>query len=184
MEDENLIKQAKNGSNQAFDKLLKKYNRLISRTVMSLVKDSCDAEEIICTVCVKLYKNIKKYTTAISFEAWIKTIAINTCIDYFRKVKNDNSKRILVDDMSLYHCDSYEPSGEDYLINNQLRKDIDKAIEMLPKRKRRVIELYFFENKSYKEIAKLLNTPEGTIKSDLSRAKQKLKTFLSTLTKQ
>ena len=63
MEDTTLIEQAKKGSNQAFDKLLKKYNSIISRTVMSLVKDSCSADEIICIVMVKLYKNINKYTT-------------------------------------------------------------------------------------------------------------------------
>lgn len=178
--DNNLIKQAKNGSNQAFDKLLKKYNNLISRTVMSLVKDSCRADEIICIVMVKLYKNINKYTTSISFEAWVKTIAINACIDYFRRMQNENSKKVSMDSEDYYQFDSYEPSGEDWVINNNLKKGIDDAIQSLPKRKRRVVELYFLENKSYKEIAKLLATPEGTIKSDLSRAKQKLKTLLQT----
>ena len=124
---------------------------------------------------VKLYKNIKKYTTSISFEAWIKTIAINSCIDFFRRRKNENSKKVSLDSINYYQPDSYEPSGEDWVINNVLKKDINDAICSLSKRKRRVVELYFLENKSYKEIAKLLATPEGTIKSDLSRAKQKLK---------
>lgn len=174
-----IIEQAKNGKNSAFDVLLKEYNSLIRHSVKSLVKDDCDAEEIICIVMIKLYKNINKYTTSISFEAWIKTIAINTCIDYFRKVKNNQSRLVSLDSLN-YDCLSDDSCNDDIRIASEDRHNkIVDALNLLPKRKKRVVELYFFENKSYKEIAKLLSTPEGTIKSDLSRAKQYLKKHLT-----
>lgn len=176
--DENIIEQAKNGSKLAINKLLQKYNRFIRRTVKSLVKDDCFADEIICTVMIKLYKNINKYTKAISFEAWIKTIAINSCIDFFRTVQNNRNKVVPLNDIVINSIDSYAPSGEECLINTNISKDVQAAIDSLPKRRKRVVELYFFENKQYKEIAKLLSIPEGTVKSDLSRSKQKLKTIL------
>lgn len=175
--DKKIIEQAKEGSNSAFNKLFNKYNRLISHVVKSLVKDDYDAEETICTVMIKLYKNIKKYTYEISFEAWIKTIAINCCIDYFRKIKNRQSKTDSLTELDNLLVD--ELTEDNRLANEDLHDKISKALETLPKRKKRVVELYFFENKSYNEIARLLSTPEGTIKSDLSRAKQKLKKILT-----
>lgn len=175
-----IISQAQSGNHQAFEQLCKQYNGLVRRTVKSLVKDSCDAEEIMAIVLVKLYQKINKYTTSISFEAWLKTVAINCCIDFFRRKSKEVKRTVSIDSQEFYTLCSTELNGEEDMANQHLHEELEKAIRNLPKRKRRVIELYYFENKSYAEIAKLLATPEGTIKSDLSRAKQKLKSQLQT----
>jgi RNA polymerase sigma-70 factor, ECF subfamily len=174
-----LIQQAKDGNEKAFTILYNMYSPLIKGVIFNIMKDENIMNELLNTVFIKVNAKISTYVTDISFEAWLKTIATNTCIDYIRTIIRDRRNESVDDEFNYTQLHSLEKNGEETLICKSDNYLLDKALTMLSKKKRRAIELYYFENKSYKEISKLLSTPEGTIKSDISRAKKQLKTILS-----
>lgn len=172
--DRALINKAKNGDKSAFTKLYKELSDKIKKDIMYIVKDETLADELLNDTFIKVWRKLDTYTQDISFQAWVKMIAVNCCIDHFRRNSDDKFVHIDDSDITLQLPDN----AGDVIARNELSDIVNTALLRIPFAKRRALELYYFNNLPYKEIAKLLRMPLGTVKSDINRAKKKLSNYL------
>lgn len=161
------------GKTEAFEFI---YNATAPK-IMTLCKryasNSDEAKDILQETYIKIYQNLKRFDVNSNFEAWAKRIAINTAIDHYRKnIKNTISLN-----------EEIEQIEEEVFVSKDLLKyDVNivlSAIQKLPDGYRLILNLYVLENKTHKEIAELLNINESTSRSQLTKARQTLKSMFN-----
>ncbi|RRD63163.1 RNA polymerase sigma factor [Tannerella forsythia] len=156
MADEELVVMYATGNNAAFDVLLNRYKSNIHAYIYYIVRDRDLTEDIFQETFVKVIMTIKqgRYTENGKFKAWITRIAHNLIIDHFRQERNENTisndevEVDLFNDMRL--C---EGTVEDHLVQAQVLSDVKKMVEYLPDNQREVLEMRYYQNMSFKEIA-------------------------------
>ena len=178
----NLVEEIKTkGSEKAFSKLYHYYYKTIWLTIYNIVKNKDIADDLISITFTKVYQKIESFVDNISFEMWIKTIAINTSIDYIRKMKNEKLNNYIDDEESTIQLNELSESPEDENIAKENVEIIMKALPKLRKRYRDLIQARI-DGKSYKQISYELDIPESTLKSTLSKARVRLKEIINQLT--
>ena len=155
------VKRAKGGNKEAFCNLIRINKIAMYRVSKSILSKEEDVEDAVSEAILKAYKNIKSLKDESLFKTWLIRIVINESNTLYKK----RSKEITVD--------------KDNFINIKTKdtyKDLTlyDAINSLEEDLRMTTILFYFEGMKYKDIAKLLNIKEGTVKSRLSRAKEKL----------
>ena len=134
--------------------------------------NSEDALDILHEGFIKVFKNMSKYEIGTSLSAWIRRIMVNTAIDFYRK----NVRRRTEDIEQAYHLGSSEPDA----ISGLTTQEILTAVQELSPAYRAVFNLYIIEGYSHKEIADILGITESTSRSNLVKARFKLKETLKT----
>lgn len=129
-----------------------------------------DALDIMHDAFIKVFKNMSKYNPGTSLSSWMKRIMINTAIDFYRKRK----RRRTEDLDTAYSVQSNDPDA----ISQIAAKEIIAALQLLTPAYRMVFNLYVIEGHSHKEVAKKLNITESTSRSNLVKARTKLKAIL------
>jgi len=181
-EDSKLIESALNGEQSGYDKLMKKYYKLIQSLIYRMIYNKEDVEDLTQEAFIKAFNSLDKFDREFAFSTWLYKIATNNCIDYLRKKKLSTfsiDKEISSEDDDL----RFEIPDEDYkpdreLINRQREKIIDEAIDSLPDKYRTIIILRHKGDLDYEEIAKELKIPLGTVKAHLFRARELLNKYL------
>ena len=154
--DEQLVSAYAAGDNNAFDQLLKRHKARLFNFILSMVKDSDLADDIFQETFVKAIMTIKQggYTEHGKFSAWLIRIAHNLVIDSFRHEKWENMISSAEDESDpLNRRELSEGNIEDFMINDQIKKDIRKIVMSLPDAQREVLVMRFYRNMSFKEIA-------------------------------
>lgn len=170
----NLVEQAKNGSQRAFNKLYDKYYKTMWFTIYNIVKNKDVTEDLISVVFTKAYMKMDSYTEHISFEMWLKTIAVNSSIDYIRRMKNEKLNNYIDDEeTTIQLSDVMNSPEEDAIIKERLKLTLE-AIPTLKKNYRELIQSRI-DGLSYKDIAEKLAMNELTVKSNLNKARNILK---------
>lgn len=176
-----LIKQAKEGKQIAFTKLYNKFKQTIYITIIKIVKNRDVADDLLSTTFTKAFTKINSFVENISFEMWLKTIAINSSIDYIRHYKKDSALYWIDDDenckIQLNSTADYSPE-EDYIFK-ETDSNLSEALDKLRFKYRQIIELRTVQNLSYKEISEQLGLDENKVKSTLNVARKKLKKMLN-----
>lgn len=169
-----LVEQAKRGSQKAFSKLYYKYKTDIWYTIMSVVRNTDIADDLTSVVFTKAYEKLSMYTQHISFNMWLKTIAVNASIDYIRRNKKEQLNNYVDEDENPIQLSTLERSPEEDLI---LKEKLDIVLQAIPTLKRKYRDLINarIDGMSYKEIADKLAMNELAVKGDLNKARQKLK---------
>ena len=149
---------------ERFRRLMKEHGTALLRLCAMYLKDLSLAEDAVSETFLKAYKARDSFREESSEKTWLTSIAVNTCKDYlrtawFRRV----DRRITPDDLK-------EPAAETRFPDDT----VTRQILALPKKHREVILLRFYQEMDIRDIAILLKIPEGTVKSRLSRAKEKL----------
>lgn len=170
----NLVEQAKSGSERAFNKLYSQYKQTIWFTVYNIVKNRDIADDLVSVVFTKAYMKMESYVDHISFEMWLKTIAVNSSIDYIRRMKKEQLNNYVDDEESTIQLSDVERSPEEDLVLKEKLKIVLEAIPTLKTKYRELITARM-EGLSYKDIAEKLAMDELTVKSELNKARQKLK---------
>ena len=163
-----------------------KYQKILHQTFyskmlavcMRYAKNTAEAEDMLHEGFIKLYQILHKYNYQGSFEGWVRRIIINNSLDVLRKKKNFI---INVNQDNEYLIDNYSPKNADTenLEQSQLKAEgIIKAIQQLSPAYKAVFNMYVLEDMSHKEIAEKLNISEGASKSNLFKAKLKIKELL------
>ena len=156
MADEELVVMYAKGNNIAFDVLLNRYKSSVHSYIYYIVRDRDLTEDIFQETFVKVILTIKqgRYTENGKFKACITRIAHNLIIDHFRQERNENTisndevEVDLFNDMRL--C---EKTVEDAMVETQVFSDVKKMVEYLPDNQREVLEMRYYQNMSFKEIA-------------------------------
>ena len=163
--DEALVASYAEGSNEAFDILLNRYRSKIFSYIFHIVKNQDVADDIFQETFVKIIMTIKqgRYVETGKFSAWVTRIARNLVIDYFRQEKSENLVSIDNDDVDLLNRrDLSDSTIEDNMVQTQICNDIRRLIHSLPDSQRNVIEMRFYQNMSFKEIADATNVSINT----------------------
>ena len=178
--DQEIIVEVLNGNRDFFCLLVQKYERPIFNYIFRMVRSKPDAEDLAQDTFVKAFYALNKYDSTYEFSTWIYRIALNVCRDYFRK------KKLFLYSLSAPIGDEEESEFEDFipqdsfhnpddvLLNQELRLNLEKAIQDLPIKFREVIVLRHLEGLSYDEISSITGLPVGTVKTYLHRARKKL----------
>ncbi len=167
------IKKAKQGNEQAFTFLLNTFWNDVMRFQLSKIQNETAAEDITIKTFAKAFDKIHLYDEQYTFKTWILTISRNIYIDEFRKSKSEHftTQSFSSTDYELF---DQNPSPEDLLINEQNSVQLLSFINQLKPHYQEVINLRYFQEKSYQEIADILNEPMSNVKIKILRAKKLL----------
>lgn len=162
-----LVELAKTGNQEAFSKLIEEVKLKLYKTGISILKNDEDTCDAIQETLINAYKSLNTLKNNEYFSTWIMKILINKCYDIIRKNKkiiNINEKIKLEQDM---YYEMYSQESELEVVLNKIDKDL-----------KMVTVLYYYDDLSVSEISEVLNIPEGTVKSRLSRARSKIYAIL------
>ena len=173
-EDKLLVEQARNGSEIAFNKLYSKYYKTVWFSAYKIVHNSDVADDITSIVFTKVYLKFSSYTNHISFEMWLKTITVNTAIDYIRRNKKEQLNNYIDEEESTIQLSGLDKSPEENFIYKQ---NVDIVMNCIGRLKKRYRDLIYarLDGKSYQQISEELAIPEATVKSCLNKARARLK---------
>lgn len=181
-----LIKRIQNDNDQsAYASLMAKYEKAVYFTVLKMVNNKSDAEDITMQTFTKAFKNLSQYNSDFAFSTWVFRIASNTAIDHIRKKRLETTSL----DKNLFNNNESSVSIGSNIVDEsanpekdlvmEQRSDIMKeVIDTMDEKYKVLIQLYFFEELKYDEIAVKLEIPLGTVKVRLKRAKEFLAKLL------
>jgi RNA polymerase sigma-70 factor (ECF subfamily) len=165
-----LIAQTLDGNEDAYAVLIDRYKEGLYRHCFKFTRDADEAEDIAHEAFIEAYVHLDRYNTQYRFSTWLYKIATNLALTHLRKRRD-----IRMDEDELDRIISDLPGAEDLAFY----QEIHDAVEALPLRYRTVVSMYYWQGKSYGEIAAHMGTSVGSIKGWMSRAKKQLKEVLS-----
>jgi len=176
--DYDLVLLAVNDNNErAFSELMSRYRNSVYHTMLKMVKNKEDADDLTLEAFGKAFRKLDSYTPKFAFSTWLFKIAINNCIDHIRKKKLkllsiDNTHD---DEGGSSYSNQLKSSAldpEEVYIRQQKLKLMRKMLRNLNLKYRLMIEMRYFEEMSYEHISRELELPLGTVKAQLFRAKE------------
>ena len=179
-DDRKLLEKAQAGSDRAFEKLIRKYDRRITQVICNLVGDAEDVRDLYQETFLRVYRSLPTFRYESDFYTWIYRIAVNLCLNHLRARKrhpvvNDSP----LDDGRILPNVPARSTPEDDLMNKELGTAISDALTTLPPRQRIVFTLKHYEGRKLKEIADMIGCSENAAKNALFRATQKLRKLLA-----
>lgn len=187
VDDTVLIRRAQAGNTEAFEELVRHYDRTVLRLAIHLTGSEDDAQEIYQEAFLRAYRNLPRFRFECSFYTWIYRIVTNLCIDHLRK--NQFRTREVSTEISsegeeeeiVGRIPDHRPgaSPERALLSDELRDRILRALGKLSPRERVVFELKHYHGLRLQMVAVILHTTENTIKNTLFRATHKLRLELA-----
>lgn len=170
----NYIELAKKDDQSAFTSLLNHYWSEVFNFTLKRTGNEADAEDITIETFSKAFSNIKNYKDDFAFNTWLLTIAKNTHIDLIRKKRNLSFFDINDEQEQYNNIIDDSKTIEEELIREQNLAIFKNYIQLLKPHYQEVIELRFFQELSYNEIAEQLNEPLNNVKIKIMRAKKLL----------
>ena len=175
MDEKDLVWRSKQGDEEAFGVLVKKYKTKVYHLAYSLTHNTQIADDLAQEVFIKSYFALDKFREKSEFGTWIYRIAVNHCMDFLRK-KNR------ITQIPFENIIGKIPAQEDETLQEekeqeeaQRRKVIHTAIQTLPDKYKVILSLRDIQDFSYNEITKILNISPGTVDSRLHRARKMLR---------
>ena len=155
--------------------MIEKYSDMVYRLAFSLMKNKYDADDIYQEVFVQYISKEPKFDGEEYAKAWFLRVTVNLCKNWWKSAWYRKVCSIWEGEVLMRSDESVEKWEERYPIVEQIRK--------LPKKYKLVIHLFYYEEMSVKEIAKLLQLKESNVRARLTRARQKLKEPLQVYTR-
>lgn len=183
--DNDLARRAREGDLSAFEQLFNKHQKRVYNIALQMLGDESEAADITQEAFVKVYRSLSKLNSDAAFVTWLKTITINLCRDILRKRGNTKVSSLdepkTADDGSEIAFDVPDSTNdpEKKLQSALVEGAVRSAISRLAPYYREVVVMACIDGMSIDEIAKVLGSPAGTIKSRLSRARTELKRHLA-----
>lgn len=183
--DYKLVQKALREKNQkAYAELMQRYREPIYFMLLKMVNNKDDADDLTIEAFGKAFKRLEQYTPQFAFSTWLFKIASNNCIDFIRKKR---IRAISIDQgFTTDDGDTIEISVKDSVLDpaealqkeERIRK-MREIVDKLKPRYRRLVELRYFDELAYEEIAEELKLPLGTVKAQLFRAREFLFQMMS-----
>jgi len=169
-----FIQNAKQGNQAAFTALLDIYWTEVYHFILKRTENETDTEDITIETFAKAFDKLNSYNEKFAFNTWLITIAKNVHIDLIRKRKASGFVNLDNDDEYLFQTIADDDSIEDQLIYEQNLVTLKKCIKQLKPHYQQIIQLRYFQERSYNEIAEIINEPLNNVKIKLLRAKKLL----------
>ena len=180
MDELRLIESAKRGDSGAFEDLVKLHEKNVFNLALKLLKNRDDALDAAQEAFLKAWISLKSFRGDSKFSAWLYRLTYNTCLDILRKGKKGEiiSLSSQDEDEVVKDVKDTAPTPEEYTERRETRRAVRDAVNALPEEYRQIIILREFAGLSYTEIAEAAALNEGTVKSRISRGRQKLAEIL------
>ena len=177
--DYTLVLQAIEGDQEAYTQLMTRYRGAIHQMMFKMVSNNEDAADLTQEAFTKAFTKLPSYEPRYAFSTWLFKIATNNCIDYIRKkrlvtLSIDETIKEDSDQQFSYNIRATTPDPEQRLMTQQRSKLMRTLVGQLSTKYRQMIEMRFYQELSYDEIATELKIPLGTVKAQLFRAKEML----------
>jgi RNA polymerase sigma-70 factor (ECF subfamily) len=160
-----LVREAQAGSDDAFERLYRKHGRRIYALCLRMVSDPDRAEELMQDAFVRAWNTIRSFQHKSAFGTWLHRLSVNVVLSDMRAEKRRSSRELLPGDLDQFKREVRGALPE-------TRMDLERAIATLPSGAKEVLVLHDIEGYRYREIAELIGVAEGTVKSQLSRARR------------
>ncbi|MCK9216763.1 MAG: sigma-70 family RNA polymerase sigma factor [Firmicutes bacterium] len=175
-----LIMKSKKGDIDAFEELIKNYEKKAYNIAYRIMNNEEDAKDMTQEALIKIYKSIKNFRQESTFSTWIYRIVTNVCLDELRKRKKSETIPLEINTEGekgtmRFEIGADEETPEDLYEQVELRQVIFNMINSLKEDYRTVIILRDMQGFSYEEISIILGCSLGTIKSRINRARNALK---------
>ncbi|MCC6069298.1 RNA polymerase sigma factor RpoE [Ferrovum sp. PN-J185] len=175
--DQQLVERAQMGDKRAFEMLVVKYQRKLSRLISRLVRDPGEVEDVTQESFIKAYRALASFRGDSAFYTWLYRIGVNTAKNYLVSMGRRAPTSTLIDNDE---AESYGESDllkdvntpEAELMSRQIAETVNNSMDALPDELRTAIRLREIEGLSYEEIASIMNCPIGTVRSRIFRARE------------
>ncbi len=163
--DEQLVAAYAKGDNKSFDTLLRRHQSRLFTYVVTVVRNQDVANDIFQETFVKAITTIKqgRYTETGKFSSWIMRIAHNLIIDYYRQERSENKTSADDETVNVLNRKEYSDINiEDILVGEQIEADVRRIVAELPDNQREVLEMRYYRDMSFKEIAEATHVSINT----------------------
>ncbi|RPG36928.1 MAG: sigma-70 family RNA polymerase sigma factor [Gammaproteobacteria bacterium TMED225] len=174
-----LIKKAKNGNKGAFNILVNKYYTRVYASLFSFTKSKEDSEDLAQQTFVKVWQQLHSFRGESAFFTWVYRIAINLAKNFVASSGYKKQKVNTSIDESEIEINSFEDL-ESIVIHNQSLRNINNYINKMPESLKTAFTLREVEGKSYEEISIITDTPIGTVRSRIFRARESIIEYMNT----
>lgn len=165
-----------NGDTNAFSVLVDRYKDLIFTLALRMMKNKEEAEEVAQDTFIKTYKSLSKFKGDSKFSTWIYRVAYNTCLDRLKKNKRQQNT-VAIDEYTEHQVKTID-NALDAMETKEKAEAIKTCIDLLPSDDSFLLTLYYYEEQSLDEIAKVTGLKPNNVKVKLFRSRKKLATIL------
>jgi len=166
------------GDQAAFAQLVRSHQSRVLNLIYRFTRDRQDAEDLAQEIFFKVWKNARSFRGRSAFSTWLYRLAVNTCLNYRQKKKNEPEPLPLLGDL-----EAQTTTAGEAIVNRERKSLLDKALNALPARQKMALILANFEGKSYEEIAVIMEVSISAVETLLFRARQNLAAILKPLKK-
>ena len=179
--DEKLVSAVLSGENIYFAEIFRRYQKKLFLYLRHLIGANDETEDLLQNVFTKSYEHLDSFDQKRKFSSWIYRISHNEAVNYLKK---KSRRRLVAWEDIVSSKDRMETadgrdSPEEAWIKEELRQEVEQALERLPKKYEEILVLRYFLDKSYTEMSDITGRPENTVATLLNRAKKKLLALLN-----
>jgi RNA polymerase sigma-70 factor (ECF subfamily) len=185
MDETALIRAAQAGDQNAFEQLVRQYDRDVLRLALNLLRSQEDAHDVYQEAFLRVFRNLDTFRFDCSFHTWLYRIVTNLCLDALRKrrVRKEETTVVETSDGVLDRMDTVEEPRADgdpqrQLLSRQVETRVREVLQGLTARERMVFELRHYQGLRLRAIGEMLGTTEEAAKNCLFRATQKMRAAL------
>lgn len=170
-----LIERAGEGDQAAFGALVERYQNAVYNLAYRMLGSPEEAEDAAQEIFVRIYRQLARYDPGRKFSTWVLTIATNYCIDQLRRRR----MQFVPLENIIPWARARETGPEGAALDREARDEVQRLLRDLPEKYRAVLVLRYWQDLSCAEIADVLKLPEGTVKTQLHRARKALGQLLT-----
>jgi RNA polymerase sigma-70 factor (ECF subfamily) len=170
---DDLLKRSCAGEAEAMEALYDRFNRPLFRLIYRYTSNREVAEDLLQDVFIKIFTKLHELRKTETFIGWMYRIAVNTCFGYLRETRGQVQRTMALNDVKRGVGDDCGQSSDRFL-----KKALDDAIQSLPARMRTIFLLHEVQGFKHEEIAPMLGCSVGTSKSQLFKARMKIRELL------
>jgi RNA polymerase sigma factor (sigma-70 family) len=174
--DLDYINKIVDGDTSAFAILIDRYKDLVFTLAYKMLKNREEAEEIAQDTFIKIYKSVGKFKGDSKFSTWVYKVTYNTCLDYLKKMKR-GINITYIEDFDLQQLKTIDKISN-AIDENEKNQLIHDCLNLLPSEEAFLLTLFYFEQQSTEEIAKVMDTNANNIKIKLYRTRKKMALLL------
>ncbi len=165
-----------NTQNQAFERLLKEYQRPLYNHIRNIVLNHEDADDILQNTFIKVFQYLKNFKGESKLFSWMYRIATNEALTFLnQKVKKNGVSSETLQNKTIDNLKS-----DVYFDGNEIQIKLQKAIVSLPEKQQLVFKMKYFEELKYEEMSEILGTSVGALKASYHHAVKKIEAFVTT----
>jgi RNA polymerase sigma-70 factor (ECF subfamily) len=176
LSDNEVIKRVLLGEKDLYGIIIRRHNQRLYRVGMAIINNDTEVEDAMQVTYINAWENLGKFKFLSSFSTWLTRIMVNECL---RIKKRKHFLEMKEETINMSHLNMKQPNAVSQLVNQELRKAMEQAIQNLPEKYRVVFILRELEDMSVAETKECLAISEVNVKVRLNRAKSMLRNSLS-----